>query len=253
MDDVRRRIAAIGITQSIRSHSIAEYEFFHELVKRHAASEEKLKALSDIAIRQDVKNQKGLAIDIVNTDGSRTEISWKNCVTGKSESQRSKFQSALRYAVEDQIAAFRETNHVEICELCDTLMDPHGRGVWGREAREVSPPHVDHILHFEILVDNFMALHDITMPNEQTLLSMEKGVGTRSVPTEYEKEPVTYLTRFKEKDRDIAQRFAEYHREHATLRIICGPCNLKREKARKPRIQVEALRAPTPPSPAPSL
>ena len=220
MEDVRRRIAAIGITPSIRSHSIAEYEFFHELVKRHAASDDKLKALSDIAIRQDVKNQKGLAIDIVNTDGSRTEISWRNCVTGKSESQRSKFQSALRYAVEDQIAAFRDANHVEICELCDTSMDPHGRGVWGRE---VSPPHIDHILHFEILVDNFMTLQEFMMP------------------TEYEKEPVTYLTRFKEEDKNIAHRFAEYHRQHATLRIICGPCNLKREKARKPRIQTGIL------------
>ena len=209
MEDVRRRIAAIGITPSIRSHSITEYEFFHELVKRHAASEEKLKALSDIAIRQDVKNQKGLAIDIVNTDGSRTEISWRNCVTGKSESQRSKFQSALRYAVEDQIAAFRETNHVEICELCDKSMD--------------HDTHVDHILHFEILADNFMTLQEFMMP------------------TEYEKEPQTYLTRFKEEDKNIAQRFAEYHRQHATLRIICGPCNLKREKARKPRIQTGIL------------
>lgn len=202
MDDVRRRIAAIGITSSIRETSPTEYEFFHELVKRHAAHEDKLKALSDIAIRQDVKNQKGLAIDIVNTDGSRTEISWKNCVTGKSEPQRSKFHSALRYAVEDQIAAFREqSRHVTICELCDKSMDHN--------------THVDHILHFEILADNFTALQEIT------------------IPTEYKKEPVTYLTRFKEEDQNIAQRFAEYHREHATLRIICGPCNLKREKAPK--------------------
>jgi hypothetical protein len=222
MDDVRRRIAAIGITPSIRSHSPAEYEYFHELVKRHAAHEEKLKDLSDIAIRQDAINKKALAIDIVNTDGTRTEISWKNCVTGKSESQRSKFHSALRYAVEDQIAAFREQSKVETCELCTESLSLH----------EI---HVDHILHFEILVDNFMARQEFMMP------------------TAYEKEPMTYLTRFKEEDRDIARRFAEYHREHATLRLVCGPCNLKREKARQPRIQVEALRPPTPPSPAPSL
>ena len=211
MEDVSRRIAAIGITSSIRETSPAEYEFFHELVKRHAAHEEKRKDMVDIAIRQDVKSQKGLAIDIVNTDGSRTEISYKNCVTGKSEPQRSKFHSALRYAVEDQIMAFREqSKHVTICELCDKSMD--------------HDTHVDHILHFEILADNFTALQEITMPNE------------------YDKEPQTYLTRFKEEDQNIAQRFAEYHREHATLRIICGPCNRKREKARKHRIQVEALR-----------
>ena len=214
MDDVRRRIAAIGVTPSIRETSPAEYEFFHELVKRHAAHEEKLKDLSDIAIRQDVKNQKGLAIDIVNTDGSRTEISWRNCVTGKSEPQRSKFHSALRYAVEDQIAAFREQSIVEICELCTESLSLMERGVG---TRSVST-HVDHILHFETLADNFMALQEIT------------------IPTTYEKEPVTYLTRFKEEDQNISQQFAEYHREHATLRIICGPCNLKREKAKKLRI-----------------
>ena len=234
MEDVRRRIEAIGITSSIRETSPAEYEFFYELVKRHAAHEDKLKALSDIAIRQDVTSQKWLAIDIVNTDGSRTEISYKNCVTGKSEPQRSKFHSALRYAVEDQIMAFRETNHVTICELCTESLSLMERGVGLQSVRSV-PTHVDHILHFEILADNFTALQEITMP------------------TAYDKEPQTYLTRFKEEDQNIAQRFAEYHREHATLRIICGPCNRKREKARKSRIQVEALRAPTPPFPAPSL
>ena len=220
MEDVRRRIAAIGITSSIRETSPAEYEFFHELVKRHAAHEEKRKDMVDIAIRQDVKSQKWLAIDIVNTDGSRTEISYEKCVTGKSEPQRSKFHSALRYAVEDQIMAFREANRVEICELCTESLSLMERGVGTRSV----PTHVDHILHFEILADNFTALQEITMPNE------------------YDKEPQTYLTRFKEEDQNIAQRFAEYHREHATLRIICGPCNRKREKARKHRIQVEALR-----------
>jgi hypothetical protein len=222
MDDVRRRIAAIGVTPSIRSHSPAEYEFFHELVKRHAAHEEKLKDLSDIAIRQDAINKKALAIDIVNTDGTRTEISWRNCVTGKSESQRSKFHSALRYAVEDQIAAFREQSKVETCELCTESLSLMERGVGLRSVRSVST-HVDHILHFETLADNFMARQEFMMP------------------TEYEKEPVTFLTRFKEEDQNIARRFAEYHRVHATLRLVCGPCNLKREKARQPRIQTGIL------------
>jgi len=208
-EDITQRIKQIGITSSIRETSPAEYEFFNELTKRHATSEEKRKDMVDIAIRQDAINTKALAIDIVNSDGSRTEISWSKCVTGKQETTHSKFHAALRYTVEDQIAAFRETNHVEICELCDTSMD--------------HDTHVDHILHFEILVDNFMALQEFMMP------------------TEYEKEPQTYLTRFKEEDRDIAYRFAEYHRQHATLRIICGPCNLKREKARKPRIQTGIL------------
>jgi hypothetical protein len=210
-EDITQRIKQIGITSSIRETSPAEYEFFNELTKRHAASEEKRKDMVDLSIRQDAINKKALAIDIVNSDGSRTEISWSKCVTGKQETTHSKFHAALRYAVTDQIAAFREANHVEICELCDTSMDPHGRG------------QVDHILHFEILVDNFMALQEFMMP------------------TEYEKEPVTYLTRFKEEDQNIARRFAEYHKEHATLRIICAQCNLKREKARKSSIQTEIL------------
>jgi len=214
MEDVRRRIAAIGITPSIRETSPAEYEFFHELVKRHAAHEEKLKDLSDIAIRHDAIKKNAFAIDIVNTNGTRTEISWDKCVTGKSEPQRSKFHSALRYAVEDQIAAFREQSKVETCELCTESLSLMERGV----GKCSVPTHVDHILHFETLADNFTARQEITMP------------------TTYEKEPVTYLTRFKEEDRDIGQQFAEYHREHAALRLICEPCNLKREKAIKRRI-----------------
>jgi hypothetical protein len=200
-EDITQRIKQIGITSSIRETSPAEYEFFNELTKRHATSEEKRKDMVDIAIRQDVINTKALAIDIVNSDGSRTEISWSKCVTGKQETTHSKFHAALRYTVEDQIAAFREANHVEICELCTESLSLHDT-------------HVDHILHFATLVGNFTALQEITLPNE------------------YDKEPQTYLTRFKEEDKNIAQRFAEYHKEHATLRIICGPCNLKREKAR---------------------
>ena len=200
-EDITQRIKQIGITSSIRETSPTEYEFFDELTKRHPASEEKRKDMVDLAIRQDAINKKALAIDIVNSDGSRTEISWSKCVTGKQETTHSKFHASLRYAVEDQIAAFREATHVEICKLCDKSIDLYGIG------------HVDHILHFATLVDNFMALHDITMP------------------TEYEKESVTYLTRFKETDQHIGQWFAEYHRGHATLRLVCGLCNLKREKA----------------------
>jgi len=201
MEDVRRRIAVMGITSSIRETSPTEYEFFHELIKRHYSYKEKWTHGSDLAIRRDVMNPQTFALDIVNSDGTIMEISWRKCVTGKSESQSDLFHAALRSSVADQIAAFREqSSHVETCGICDKRMDPHDN-------------HVDHILHFATLVANVMALHeDIT------------------IPTEYEKEPLTYRTRFKEEDLPVAQLFSAYHREHATLRMVCSACNMKREK-----------------------
>lgn len=200
--DIKNIITNIGVTSSIKSISLRDFEFFYDLTKRHHASAEKLKSLSDFAIRRDRLNPQAFAIDIVNTDGTITELSWKKCVSGKKETQHSLFHSALRHSIAQQILDFKEKERdVQSCSLC---MQP-------LENRVI---HIDHINHFVKIVEDFMNLYQDQI----------------TVPDEYDKEPGTYMTMFKEKDKHIGSLFYNFHLEHATLRVVCSVCNLNREK-----------------------
>lgn len=64
---------------------------------------------------------------IVRTDGSRTDFSWKECVSPSSHRQR--VQKAMRSAITPQISAFRDSQEPLACAL---------------DATHPGPYHVDH-------------------------------------------------------------------------------------------------------------
>jgi hypothetical protein len=198
---VRSRLSSIGITNSLTRTSPLEIPYFYELCKRHPNASDKLQSFYDFAIRYDLLNKNAIALDIINTDGSITEISWKKCVTGKAETIKSKFCSALRHSILKQICDFRSSCDATICEACNVSLSD-------------SSFHVDHVVHFSKLVEDFL----------------EKYKGAFDIPVQYDKEPRTYLTMFRDEDVKIANLFQEYHLHHASLRILCARCNLTRAK-----------------------
>jgi hypothetical protein len=198
---IRSRLSAIGVTSRLSLSSPSDVPYFYGLCKRHPTADDKLRSFSDFTIRYDLLNKKAMALDIVNTDGSITEISWKKCVTGKAETVHSLFCSALRHSISSQISDFRSSSNTVICEKCSTSLSDH-------------PFHVDHVVHFAKLVEEFL----------------EEYKGAFDVPIKYDKEPRTYLTTFKENDKEIADLFRAYHLRRATLRLLCATCNTTREK-----------------------
>jgi hypothetical protein len=106
---------------------------------------------------------------------------------------------ALRQAISSQIRSYREKMDISVCLICNVDLSDR-------------ITHIDHEIHFAKLVDDFTKLHNIT------------------IPTEYNKLPITFERTFIEQDAWIGNLFYEYHLKNAKLRVVCEKCNLTREK-----------------------
>jgi hypothetical protein len=202
--NVRNKLIEIGITKSVKDKSIDIYNFFIDLCKRHPRQDEKLKNIVDFQVKPDALSKKGLALNIINNDGTTTEISWRICVTGKGHTSEQLYNRALRQTISSQIQSYREKDdtNITICSICNNcLIDKKF--------------HIDHEIQFAKLVDDFTNLHNII------------------IPSEYNKLPITFERTFITNDEWIGNLFYYYHLEHAILRVLCEKCNLTREKYKK--------------------
>jgi hypothetical protein len=203
-NDVRTKLIEMGITKSVKNKSSEIYNFFVLLCKRHPHQDEKLKNIIDFEIKQDALNKKGLALNIINSDETTTEISWRICVTGKGHTPEQLYNMALRQTISSQIQTYREKEDtdISICSICKKCLTD-------------KIFHIDHEIQFAKLVDDFTYLHNIT------------------IPSEYNKLHVTFERTFTTNDEWIGNLFYDYHLQHAKLRVLCERCNLTREKYKK--------------------
>jgi len=202
----RKILTDIGVTNSLKKYNTEYFDYFISLCKRHPHSNEKLKQFVDFQICRDALNPRGMALNIINDDGSSTEISWKICVTGKAKTSKSKFNAALRQCISNQIKDFRNKSDLSFCKECKCSL-----------FQNIS--HIDHYEpQFAQLVDDFVDL------NKELIVS---------IPTEYKKKEITFETLFKDEDSWIGKLFEEYHLKNATLRVLCEKCNITRAKYKK--------------------
>lgn len=192
---VKKIISSIGVTSSLKQTGEENYKFFVELFKRHPKYPEKIDGMCDVSITYN-KIGKGLCLNIIKQDGTIDDISWKMCV---SEKEKDNFKSALRVAIHDQISLFRENNENK-CALCFTTKNVEY--------------HVDHEIHFEELVHNFLKTCKLNKPTQ-----FQNAEDNRK--------------KFKTEDKDYEDEWNIYHKQHAKLRILCKSCNLKRPKWRE--------------------
>lgn len=197
----RSLLIEIGITKSVSHHSKESFEYLSKLGERHPDCKEKFEKFIDFEIRVDVMNKKSLSMFIVNNDNTTTEISWKKCITRRTTPTRDLFISALRESIYPQILQYRINTDLSYCRICNcSLID--------------KTIHIDHHQpQFAELIDNFLQEHNGLV-----------------MPTKYDKHERTYNTKFKEQDQWISDEFSKYHLEHATLRVLCEPCNIKRPR-----------------------
>jgi len=190
---VRSIIERIGLCKSIKTRSKSDYNFFIDLFRRHPKYPEKIYNICDISIQKNKINSKYLELHIIKEDGTTDDISWRNCISG---SERDKFKCALRVAINDQIMHFKY-NNTNKCELCKTI--------------NADSYHVDHIMHFEEIVFEFL---NNTTKDKPTIF---KNIGDNRKA-------------FTENDIEYEEEWKNFHKEHAQLRILCSVCNLKRPK-----------------------
>jgi hypothetical protein len=115
-------------------------------------------------------------------------VHWNHCVVPKNP--RSTLLKAFRYAVRDQIQAFRGAHSSDKCSL------------QGANCKQEGTQVDHHTPTFAQLVSGFERLHPV-------------------VPTQFHECPKS----FRLEDRAFEEAWTAYHRGHATLRMLCGPCN----------------------------
>lgn len=199
-DYVRKKLARIQCTSDLRTADKDFYRFVLALFERHPNVHAKLeKGVARIQVSEVGRSARGdryYGFVLNYEDGTRDDISWQVCVTGKSRSNRIIAMAAMRQAIQDQIWAFRADVDMRtwLCPLCGCGRDGGGAD------------QVDHEIPFCTLADAFAAKHGWPL--------------TRS--------DVDSLYRNVIVDADYAEKWSAHHREHARLQLLCLPCNQKK-------------------------
>ena len=165
----------------------------HHQFEQKMGGEVNMKQL-EIRINKDDGYAPTRGIWIVKKDNTSVGISWHTALqpSGGSSKKQDVCQAA-RYEINDQILDFREKTS-SLCELCN---DPITVGI--------DIVHVDHIKLFDELFKLFMKTLSITYNDIDT-------------------ENRLFI------DRNLALQWSQFHKEHATLRVVHKTCNLKRSK-----------------------
>lgn len=195
---VKSLLISVGNCNSIRTKSPEVYSFLmNDLFPRHSDYPNKISDVVDIGLRPNSINSKAVEVYLIKSDGSIDAISYINCITQKPKDE---LNGAFRTAITDQIYAFKaiNSNTCNICNCNDTNIKYD----------------VDHINYFDKLVYDFKKLY-------------EKYPTT--FDSDYDNRPA-----FKFEDSDFKDNWYIYHKKHASLQILCKPCNLKRKKWENP-------------------
>lgn len=172
-----------------------DFNQFDQLKTKKSKQEYIRNIINNIGLCESVKNKinpKYYEITIINNDGTKDGISWHYCLDKK---KRDEFKVACRVAIVDQILEFKINSNLQCC-LCNIS--------------EVKF-HVDHIVHFEKLLQDFLSANKLKVPS-----SFDDYHDGRAC--------------FKNEDKEFEKNWQEYHAKYAQLRILCETCNLSREK-----------------------
>ena len=191
---VRGLLHKVGCCESVKNSDSTVFKELVELIKRHPDGQDKTWGVVDFKVQHDLLNKKAYMLVLVRSTGEEESISWRCCISGKGYSSHQELMRAMRHSISEQIIAFRNSISRFWCEECD---------------KATSEPHIDHIIHFAKLVKDFHKENTLPIPS-----LFEKAIDGRT---------------FRIEDIDYATAWKKYHKETATLRMLCKSCNLSRE------------------------
>lgn len=194
-------IKPIGVCPEIKQKYPEKYKELCALLRRHHNAGNKLKNMSDLSIRRNLLNDKALEVHVVKSENGRVsteDISWLSCIDKWNPNHDLK--SAMRFSIESQCAAYKLSLGRDglLCTLC-SIPD--------------QPIHVDHVVQFEQLFQEFIAATLSEIPDQFS--DVDDGTNRKT---------------FLYKDAEFKQEWTDYHKTHAILRILCKQCNLTRPK-----------------------
>lgn len=189
----------IGVCNDIKNIHPYHFNTLIELLKRHPDFICKTKNMCNIKIIRDKLNINALKIIIINTDASEIDISWKCAITGKKKGNKHELMSAMRSSIDEHIFQFKNDSQ-EKCVLCPNT----------------DKLHVDHIIHFDEIVFNF--------------INIMKSQNINIPDTFADTNDDTHRRCFLPIDEEFKNKWVDYHYKYASLRMLCQNCNLTRSK-----------------------
>lgn len=95
-----------------------DYNFVHDLFECHPNYEEKAGCgVAGFVVERDKLYGNGKHFCVVRTDGSKTDFSWKKCVSGKQTNKRRLVLDAMRRAVQKQIFEYADKQFEKAPEI----------------------------------------------------------------------------------------------------------------------------------------
>ena len=175
-----------------------EWDFLYALILRHPCCKQQIgigiKAF--LIIRKRIEN---ITLDILRTDYTRINISWRCCVRAKDGTMKENLRSAMRIAVRSQIHEFRkQIKPTQLCEFCNTELGD----------KEINIHHAAPT--FKEMSDNFLIMN--------------------RPPTKFHERKPPKQPIFRNEDSEFEFRWENYHREHCNLTVLHRDCHYILEK-----------------------
>jgi hypothetical protein len=198
----------IGICNDIKNKFPDKHRILIKLLERHPDFHSKSENMCNIKINNN-KYKTGYEINIIKNNGKIMDISWKTAIKGESPSGKHDIMAAMRSCIQYQTDNFRRNCQRNCTTYCCELCRSH-------EKLQVDHNHEKNST-FDELVYNFKQKNpDIKFPNK--FGDLVDGTHRRCVL---------------EKDSVFRDKWVEFHRQHAKLRMLCRKCNLSRPKTTK--------------------
>jgi hypothetical protein len=188
---------------SIGSHLSTEDQIFvHSLLLRHPRADLKIDTgVKSISVWSPPPWRRNKGFLVHRIDGTSTDFSYLECLSPSSH--WIKVQRAFRAVIADQVTEFKRRSFggrdLMACEITGEMLT-------------ADTCHIDHDPEFLVLIDNFLRVES---------MDISRIVLTR----EYDHKTVEEFH-----DKAIGQRFADFHRQYARLRVISRRANLSRPR-----------------------
>jgi hypothetical protein len=216
--EVRKLLAVVGPTESIRQKDESIFFLLLDILKRHPAALDKgffhingESMIQDITL-VNVSNEVshlflGVIIQPFGTNELKTiKISWTKCIRPENNTYYYKLKEAMRYVVQESIEYFSnlylQNQHLEttlrVCEECELLSS-------------VCLYEIDYFNLLSLLADEYLNTVDISQ-----------------FPEDFDRCPETYWTIFHQRDVLFRDNWIHFFADHARPRWICSNCIDKR-------------------------
>lgn len=200
------------VLNNAKLNSLLEGEWFDVIdgvLRMHESYTDKVKGqVYSIGVRKCMINGRNRQFYILRADGSNTDFSYLKAMTAKNK--KGHIKETLRAAINDQTVEWKDNYFLENADSRGYVICPETDLKIKKK-----DSHIDHYpKQFDEIIKDWVELNDV---KSEEIVLISNGDNT---------------TAWSMEDQDLLETFIEYHKEHATYRIVLNKVNLQRERSK---------------------